>query len=174
MTQFTKEELKARLNSIGGSDAGAVLGLSPYKTPLDIYLEKTGEIEPPNLSDKEAVRWGNILEDVIAEEFTARTGIKTRRVNRLMQHPVHHFMTAHIDRKIEGKPEGLEIKTAGFFLGNQYGEEGTDQIPDHYLAQVLHYLAVTGYERFHVAALIGGQRLWIGCVERDGSTKGHA
>lgn len=164
MSAFTPEE---RRLYIGGSDAGAVIGVSQYRTPYDVWAEKVGEIEPADLSDKEAVQWGNILEDVIAQEYARRSGDKVRRVNKMMTHPEHPFLAAHVDRKIEGKNEGLEVKTAGFFLGKEYGEEGSDELPAHYIAQTMHYMAVTGWDCMHIAALIGGQRLWIGRVERD-------
>jgi putative phage-type endonuclease len=166
---LTPLQLEARRHGVGGSDAAAVLGLSPYRTPLDVFMEKTGEIDPPDLRDVEAVHWGNVLEDVVAREFAAREGVKVRRVNRTLRHqdPRLDFMLAHIDRQIVGEHVGLEIKTTSPFVTRDLGRDGSDQIPDQWLLQVAHYLEVTGWDAFYVAALVGGQRLRIYRIERD-------
>lgn len=164
---LTPTQLEARKHGIGGSDAAAVLGLSPYRTPLDVYLEKVGEKEPPDLSDVEAVHWGQVLEGVVAEEFSRRTGLKVRRRNQTLVHPLHGFMLAHVDRQLVGERVGLEIKTTSPFVTRDLGQDGTDKIPDPWLIQVAHYLEVTGWDAFYVAALVGGQRLRIFRVDRD-------
>jgi putative phage-type endonuclease len=152
---------------LGGSDAGIVLGLNPWKTRLELWQEKTGRADSPDLADVEAVQWGIHLEQPIAEEYTRRTGRKVRRVNRTIKHGKHQFMQGHIDRKISNMTAGLEIKTVGIRSAHLWGEEGSEQIPAHYRAQVVHYLAVTGWGFWDVAALIGGQSLRIFTVDRD-------
>jgi putative phage-type endonuclease len=168
-----EEWLQLRRQGIGGSDAAAVLGLNPYKTNFALWEEKVGAREPDDLSENEAVHWGNVLEEPVAQEFARRTGRKVRRVNALLRHPEHPFMIANLDREVvaedDGKPEILECKTAGHWAANseQWGPSGTDLVPKPYLVQAMHYLAVTGRTRAHVAALIGGQELRLYTVERN-------
>ena len=164
---LTAAQLEERRHGIGGSDAGSVLGLNPYRTPLDLYLEKVGDRSPPDLSDNESVRWGTLLEDLVAREFADRTGLKVRRRNQTLRHREHDFMLAHIDRHIVGEPVGLEVKTTGFFAGKALGDDGSDEVPDQWLAQVAHYLEVTGFDAFYIAALVGGQQLRIFRIERN-------
>ena len=154
---LTAEQLEARKVGIGGSDAGAILGVNPYRTAIDVYLEKRGEIAPPDLSDNQAVHFGNVLEDVVAEEYTRRKGYKVRRVNRMLQHQDHNFMLANIDRAVTGKKWVLECKTAGQYCSSDWGPDDSDQVPDSYLIQCMHYMIVTGYERADLAVLIGGR-----------------
>lgn len=160
MTEATMDRTK----SIGGSDSAAVLGISPWKSPLELYLEKIGELPP--VDETEAMRWGTILEEPVAKEFEARTGKRVMRVNRQLVHRDHPFITAHLDRRVAREPALLEVKTTNVFA-RDWGEEGTDQVPEHYLAQVQHYLAVTGYQVAYVAALVGGQTLKLYTVPRN-------
>lgn len=154
---LTAQQLEARKLGIGGSDAGTILGVNPYKSAVDLYLEKRGEIEPPDLSDNEAVHFGNVLEDVVADEYTRRVGHKLRRVNAHLQHPELPFMLANLDRKVTGMPWVFEAKTAGQYMSSDWGPSGTDQVPESYLVQVTHYMIVTGYQRAELAVLIGGR-----------------
>lgn len=154
---LTAEQLEQRRTGIGGSDAGAILGLNPYRTAVDVYLEKRGELFPDDLSDNEAVHFGNVLEDVIAQEYTRRTGNKVRRRNTMLRHVDHAFMLANLDRSVDGLRRVLECKTAGQYTVNAWGPSGTDQVPDSYLAQCMHYMIVTGYDQADLAVLIGGR-----------------
>lgn len=158
------EWLNWRRKGIGGSDAAVIVGVNPWKSPVDLWREKTGQAEAPDLSDNEAVYWGTVLEDIVAKEFSRRTGLKVRRRNVVFQHPEHLFMIANIDRDIVGKNEGLECKTT-----NAYGRGAWDgdEVPDQYYLQVQHYCAVVGYEGMHIAVLIGGQRFITKYVPRD-------
>ncbi len=168
--QTRDEWLAVRNRGLGGSDAGAVCGISPYKTPVDVWLEKTGQAEPVDLSDNQAVAWGNILEDTIATEFSKRTGMKVQRRNATLKHPEHDWMLAHVDRLIVGTDKGpgiLEVKTAGQYMSDKWGDPGTDQVPDEYALQVAHYLAVTGYAWARLAVLIGGRDLRVYDLPRD-------
>lgn len=161
------EWLDLRNRGVGGSEAGAVMGLNPYKTPLDVYLEKRGEVEPDDLSDNPAVQWGIKLEDLIAREYAERTGRKVRRVNRILQHPEHAYMLASLDRSVAGEDRILECKTAGAFMTDQWGEPGTDEVPMTYLIQCMHYLAVDGAAICDLAVLIGGRDFRIYTIRRD-------
>jgi putative phage-type endonuclease len=159
------EWLRLRNRGIGGSDAAAVVGMNPWKSKVAVFLEKTGQIEPEEAG--EAAYWGTTLEDVVAKEFTLRTGIKAQRSNKLYQHPEHPFMIGNIDRLVTDnhKRRGiLEVKTTSAYKAADW-EDG--RIPDHYAIQLQHYMAVLGVDYGHFAVLIGGNRFEHRYVERD-------
>src|SRR5690606_184586 len=104
-----EEWLQARRQGIGGSDAAVIAGLDPYKSPIRLWMEKTGQVDEEPAG--EAAEWGLLLEPVIAEEFTRRTGKRVRRRNAILQHPRWEFMIANLDREVVGEPALLEIKT---------------------------------------------------------------
>jgi putative phage-type endonuclease len=163
---LSAEALETRKTGIGGSDAAAAVGLSPWKSPVQLWLEKTGTVEPDDLSSNERVHFGNVLEDVIADEFKRRSGLNVQRHRATLRSPAHPFMLANIDRRIVGAKEGLEIKTADARTASQWGDGG-DEIPMHYLLQCAHYMAVTGWQRWHVAVLIGGNDYRQYCIDRN-------
>ena len=156
------EWLQLRRQGIGGSDAAAILGLNPWKTPMDVWLEKTGEFTR-NDEQNEKMYWGNVLEDVVAREFMARTGLKVRRRNAILKHKDRPFMIANIDRLVTGQRAGLECKTAGQYTADDWAMG----VPEYYQAQVQHYMAVTGYPVWFVAVLIGGQEFKYYKITRD-------
>ena len=158
-----QEWLDARRKGIGGSDAGAILGVNKYKTPLDVYLDKTGQ--SPDVEDNDAMYWGRALEDIVAYEYAKRTGKKIRRNNSILVHPEHKFMLANLDREIVGEPGILEIKTAA--RADDWGESGSDEVPESYLAQVMHYMAVTGAQFADIAVLIAGRKFQTYTIQRD-------
>lgn len=169
---LTAEQLDGRLTGIGASDAAVAMGLSPYRTPLSLYLEKVGEAEPADLSDNEIVRWGNILEPIIAREWSERTGVKAHRVNETLRHPEHDFMLCHLDFRQVGCKRVLEIKNVNqFHAARAFGDEGTDQVPDQYLVQVHHQIVITralwGWDGGDLAALVGGNSLRVFSFEYD-------
>ncbi|EOA2606900.1 lambda-exonuclease family protein, partial [Enterococcus hirae] len=90
-----REWLEDRKRGIGGSDVATVLGLNKYKSPYQLWLEKTGQIELKD-SESEPAYWGNVLEEVVAKEFQERTGKKVRRRNQVFEHPLHPFLRANI------------------------------------------------------------------------------
>ncbi|MGG3803129.1 YqaJ viral recombinase family protein [Metabacillus fastidiosus] len=157
------EWLKERTKGIGGSDAGVILGLDKYRTPFELWLEKTGQVEPVQI-DNEAIYWGNEMEDVVAKEFEKRTGKKVRRCNFMFSHADYPYIRANVDRMVVGESAVLECKTASAFLAKEWKE---DEIPDTYLVQVQHYLGVTGKQKGYIAVLIGGNRFVWKEVERD-------
>jgi putative phage-type endonuclease len=157
------EWLDQRRKGIGGSDAGAILGLNKWSSPLDVYLDKIGQSLP--IADNDAMYWGRELEDIVATEYTKRTGNKTRRRNEILAHSDHDFILANLDRDLIGKPGILECKTA--FRPEGWGADGTDEVPESYLAQVMHYMAVTNSQYADVAVLIGGRDFRIYTIKRD-------
>lgn len=161
---------EGRKHRIGGSDAAAILGLSSYATPYTKWLEKTGRTTPPDLSENEKVYWGNVLEDVVAQEFAKRhPEYAVKPVDCIMVSEEHPFMLASVDRILYHKHElrnnmaVLEIKTCG----ERRRSDWDDGVPAYYLAQVNHYLAVTGLTTAYVAVLIGGQEYREYKIERD-------
>lgn len=161
--------LSVRKTGIGGSDAAAAVGLNPYKSQLELWLEKTGrdaDLPKPDPNDTaEAVYWGTLLEPIVAASYTKQTGNKVRRVNAVLQHPSIPWMLANIDREIVGVPDVqiLECKTAGEF-GARHWQYG---VPEYVELQVQHQLAVTGKRAADAAVLLCGQRLEVHRIERD-------
>lgn len=154
--------LRLRRNRIGGSDAAAIMGLNPWRTAMDVWLEKTGEFTRDD-EDNEKMYWGTVLEAVVAEEFTRRTGLKTRRRNAILQSRKHPVMIANVDRLVVGERAGLECKTTGLYNADDW----LIGIPEYYYPQVQHYMAVTGYDTWYVAVLIGGQEFKYYKIARD-------
>jgi len=151
-----EEWLSVRGQGIGSSDAAVAVGISPYKSPLELWLEKTERQAAPDISANDAVFWGTTLEHIIANVYAQRTGTKVRRLNAVLQNPDHPFMLANLDRVVQHPTDGngiLEVKTAGVNSA-KFWEEG---VPESYQCQVLHQLAVTGKPWCDVAVLIGGQ-----------------
>jgi putative phage-type endonuclease len=179
------EWLLARRAGIGGSDIGAIMGLSPWRSPLDVYLDKTAT-EPPEEVQNDAMYWGTVLEEVVAREYATRTGRKVQRVTTMLRHPKHEWMLGNIDRAIvaEGSrarldafgrlagAEGiLECKTASAYKAEEWsGPDGSDAMPVYYAAQCMWYLAIAGLDWCDVAVLIGGQQYHLRRVERDEAT----
>jgi len=143
--------LEARRAGIGGSDAAAVLGLSKWKTPLQVYQEKRGEVGEQE--DNESMLWGRALEPVIRQQYAERTGRVVRVPEGIIRHPAHAFMLANLDG-VTDDHRLLEVKTAR--SAQEWGEAGTDQIPQAYLIQVQHYISVTALSVADVAVLFGG------------------
>ncbi|WP_066232529.1 YqaJ viral recombinase family nuclease [Heyndrickxia sporothermodurans] len=162
--EMTRQEwLQERTKGIGGSDAGIILGLNKYRTAFELWLEKTGQVEPIEI-DNEAIYWGNEMENVVAKEFEKRTDKKVRRSNFMYSHPNHPFIKANVDRLVVGESAVLECKTASAYLSKEWKDE---EIPDTYLVQVQHYLGVTGKQKGYIAVLIGGNKFVWKEVERD-------
>jgi len=146
--------IENRRGYLGGTDAAAILGKNPYKSPLQVWCEKTNKIAVKNLDDNLAVQIGIHLEDSIATLFENKTGHKTRRVNQTMVHEDYPFICANIDRKITNEPVLLEIKTGNIFQKKEY-DKGT--IPDQYYWQCLHYLNVTKYESCYLYVILNNR-----------------
>ena len=163
--------LAVRKQGIGSSDAAAAVGLNPYKSQLELWLEKTGrdaslpKVDPQD--EESPAYWGNVLEPIVAWHYSKRSGNRVRRINAVLQHPNPElsWMLANIDREVIGVDEVqiLECKTAGI-NGARLWKEG---VPEYVELQVMHQLAVTGKQAADVAVLLGGQHLEIHRIERD-------
>lgn len=181
--EMSKEEFKASLNTnsevyeyandddwhtlrekrIGGSDVGAILGVNPYKSIIDVYIDKT---EGSTFKGNNATHWGHMLEGTIIKEFASR-----HRELQVFDAPfsiVDNFLIANLDSVLKNKETGdygvLEIKTTSLWNKKEWEE---DTIPQSYYAQVQHYLMLSGYKFAYVAVLIGGQEYKEFKVERS-------
>lgn len=154
--------LEWRRKGIGGSDVAAICGMSRYKSPMAVYLDKIGELSP--IEDNPKMLAGRKLEPLTADWFAEDTGMKVWRRNALFQHPKYPFMLANIDRWLPGQNAGLECKNTSEY--NRHDWEGA-QAPTEYILQCNHYMAVTGAERWFIAVLIGGWDFQWRVIERD-------
>lgn len=155
--------LKERQKGIGGSDVGAIMGVNRWKSPFEVYVDKTEEITEVKESG-ELSYWGNTLEEVVAREFSIRTGKKVRKNNKQLIHKTNEFMMGNIDRRIIGENSILECTTVSAFKAKEW--EG-EEIPPSAILQCQHYMEVMGANSCYIAALIGGQRLVYKEIERD-------
>ena len=156
--------LEYRKQGIGGSDAAVACGISRYKSPVELWLEKTGQL--PAQEAGEAAYWGTQLEPLVRAEFTRRTGIEVTHTMQLLQSVEHPFMLANLDGTCEHPDFGpciFEAKTASAYKAKEWD----NSIPEEYLLQIQHYMAVTGYRGAYIAALIGGNTFRWKFVERD-------
>jgi putative phage-type endonuclease len=166
--------LESRKAGIGASEAAAIFGLSPYTTPLQLYLEKTEQLAPSE-GELEYLRWGKYLEGPLVQAFREKTGrIATKEpAFAVRRRPNHEFMCATLDATQEPTPLGvptphtgpgvLELKNAGAWTIKEWKEEP----PLAFLIQVQHQLAVTGWSYGSIAALVGGNRFVWQDVERS-------
>lgn len=167
MTERDWQDYRKSQIGIGGSDVAVILGISPFKSPFGLWLEKTGQVKPKELTS-ENVEWGNLLEPVIRDKFARETGFETFVNPWVLQHDEHEFMIANVDGECidpdyNGEKGILEIKTTDARNKAQW-EEGC---PDYYMCQVQHYLGVTGYQYAYICVLIGGNHFKYFKVERN-------
>lgn len=158
------EWLKHRQAGIGGSDASCIAGLNPWKSAIQLYMDKKEE----NPQEQKSLRMelGNRLEGLVAELFTEATGLKVRNVNGILKNDKYPFALANIDRAIVGEKAFLECKTTNSYALKEW-EEG---VPAHYEIQCLHYMAITGATHCYIAALIGNSDFIWHKIERDEET----
>lgn len=154
--------LEERRNGIGGSDAAAIVGLSRWATPYSVYMDKIGLL--PEKEENEAMRQGRDLEDYVAVRFSEQTGKKVQRCNFMVRNPQYPFALADIDRRVLGENAGLECKTTSTLDLKQF--HGVE-FPERYYAQCVHYLAVTGADRWYLAVLVFGKGFYVFKLERD-------
>ena len=154
INQFEEEErwLELRRTGIGGSDAGAIMGMNKYASPLTVYMQKKGI---DTFKGNNATKWGHILEDPIRKMTEKELGITIETVDGMFTSVENPFMNANLDGICHAENQvtidgvtvqgigGHEIKTSG--NGEGFGD---GEIPDSYWAQCQHYMAVMGYNWF--------------------------
>jgi len=163
MTNDRQAWLERRRAGIGGSDVAGILGLSRWRTPLDVYLDKTGQAEPT--PDNEPMLWGRLLEPLVIAEFSRRHGITVDALTGVLEHSQHSWMLASLDGWAPDLKAVVEAKTARTADG--WGEPGSDEIPAYYQTQVAHYMAVTGAQMAFIPVLIGASDFRTYQVQRD-------
>src|SRR6202521_3194462 len=160
--------LEWRRGGVAASDAAGIAGISPWSSPISVWLDKVGlggDVIP-----SEAMRWGLLLEPVIIDEFQGRTGLHVRSRQVPAIHSDHDWMRATLDGVVADTLDPsvmalavYEGKTAG-----DWGRAAWDAgVPEHYQLQVQHQMAITGLPAAWVVALLGGQKLVSFLVERD-------
>ena len=160
-----KEWLRYRQMGIGGSDVASLIGINKWKSPIELWLEKTGQSNEPQI-ESEAAQWGNIMEPVLRNHFAEVTQKPVAEVKAILQHRDYPFMLANVDGVTTddaGNPAILEIKTA-----SEYKRADWDGgVPAYYQSQIQHYLCVTGVQKTYCAVLIGGNSFRIYEVDAD-------
>lgn len=150
---LTPTELEERRTGLGGSDAGAVLGVSPWATAHDVWLDKRG-LAPPEPDPGEPMYWGTTLEGAVRQRYKELTGRRIIKPRKLLRHRDRPWQIGHpdgLDRELV-----LEVKVTGWRSGD-WGEPGTDEVPPVYKAQVGHYMDLTGRRRADIIVLHGGR-----------------
>lgn len=154
--------LAERRKGIGGSDASAIIGLNRFETPYTVYLDKLGLLQEKE--ESEAMRQGRDLEDYVARRFMEDTNKKVQKCNYMIKNPKYPWAIADIDRRVVGENAGLECKTTATLDLKQF--RGVE-FPEKYYVQCVHYLAVTGADRWYLAVLVFGKEFHIYTLERD-------
>ncbi len=175
------EWLEKRCRGIGGTDIGAILGVSPWSAPIDVYLGKVGLSQGKDLT--EAMWWGNFLEEGIAKRYAEKEGKRVLRGRAFadlfpgrneawLEHTlIHHRDYPHflgtpdglVVNDLSAVPapivdRGLEVKNSGF-KNDEWGTPGTDHIPTHYLIQCQWYMLITAIPVWDLAVLFSGNHL---------------
>ena len=154
--------LEHRRKSIGGSDAASIIGLNPWCSPYTVWADKLGKLPPQE--DNERMRLGRDLEDYVAKRFTEKTGKKVRRENSIIINPQYPFAHANVDRMVVGEDAGLECKTTSVLNLKKF-KNGS--YPEQYYVQSVHYLAVTGCQKWYLGVLVLGEGFYDFTIERD-------
>lgn len=163
---MSKDEwLQWRRKGIGGSDSAVACGLSRYKSPVELWMDKTSQLEQQDITS-EAAHWGTLLEPLIRVEFSQRTNLQIKHQHQILQHPKYSFMLANLDGIVIDPFRGkcvFEAKTTNAFNSADW----VDHIPEEYQLQVQHYLAVTNFSGAYVAVLIGGNQFKWHFIEKN-------
>lgn len=157
--------LQARQEGIGGSDAAAILGMNKYKSAFNVFLDKKGLSAPTE--DNLNMLIGRELEDTVARLFEKETGKKVKRSGFMYRNNQRAWQLADVDRMVVGENAGLECKTTSSTLNIKKLKGG--DFPDEYYAQCVHYMSVTGADRWYLAILVLGfaKEFHIFVLDRD-------
>lgn len=161
-TNLSRDEwLAHRRCGIGGSDAAAVLGISPWRTARDLYYDKLGIAEvQPDEENWVQLEMGNLLEPLVARIFEKKTGLKVFKRKAMFQHPQYPWMLADLDYLVE-LPDGstaiLEIKTTNYNARDNWWYNGEEIVPVYYESQGRHYMAVMNIDRVYFCCLYGNR-----------------
>lgn len=158
-TSSKQRWLEERRNYIGSTDAGAILGVNPYVSAHDVWLSKKGLTED---TTNIPMRHGTFIEPFIAAEYQRQSGVKVYK-SKTYRHTKFPFFGSNPDREIVvgGRRGILECKSVGFWASKNFGQDGSDQVPEHYLIQCLWHLLVSGLEFVQLVALVDNRELRI-------------
>lgn len=162
--QDRQQWLEDRKSAIGASDVAAILGLSPWSGPWEVWADKTEKVEPWRGNDY--TRAGQAFENAVLDQAELELGKLERNIR--VVHPSLP-MAATLDARVLYGGNPVEAKTTGI-VGRPYGDWGdalTDQVPDYYLVQVHAQLTVTGAELAYLYALIAGRGVVKFQIERS-------
>ena len=152
------EWLEYRRKGLGGSDAAAVLSISPFRTARDLYYDKLGVVTADDQANWVALEVGTLLEPLVARIFAEKTGLKIYQLKCMFQHPRYPWMLADLDYLVE-LPDGttsiLEIKTTNYNAKDKWWYNDQEIVPVYYEAQGRHYMAVMNLDRVYYCCLYG-------------------
>jgi putative phage-type endonuclease len=151
---LTAVQQELRQHGIGASEIAAALGLDPYRSPFDLYAEKTGMVEP--FAGNEFTRWGDLLEPLLVTAYAEQHKTAVRHNQETWQHPIHGWMFCTPDALVLDAHRGLEVKNRNVRGSHLWGEAFTDQVPETVALQCHWSMAVTGWPEWDVAVLLGG------------------
>jgi putative phage-type endonuclease len=157
-----EEWLEIRRGSVGGSDASAIVGLNNWSSPYSVWADKLGKL--PEKPDNEPMRLGRDLENYVADRWCEKTGKKVRRANAVIRNPAYPFAHANIDRMVVGENAGLECKTTSILNLKRFKD---GDYPVEYYVQCVHYMAVTGAERWYLGVLVLNEGFHDFVIERN-------
>lgn len=162
---LTEEERLARIGGLGASDSPIIMGYSSYKTPYELFLEKTGQV---SLDDEmtELQYWGNALEPAILNRFSQENGLEVTR-RGTVHHPDYPFIFANLDGWIESEKAVVEAKCVNIFQRREWDMSLEDGIPMNYLIQIAKQCMITDASRGYCAVLVGGMEYRQFIYERD-------
>lgn len=164
--------LAYRRQGIGGSDAAAVLGISPFRTGVDLYYDKLGQPVEDDEQNWVAKEVGTLLEDLVARIFAKKTGLEVCPMPVMFQHAEHPWMLADVDRLVklpDGNTAVLECKTTNYNARDKWEYDGKPIVPQYYEAQGRHYMAVMNLSRVYFCCLYGNSEdeVIIRSIDRD-------
>jgi len=154
-----------RSGFIGGSDIPIILGLSSFKTPLQLWLEKTGQVTG-DFQESEQIKWGRLLEKIIIQEFANRNNIEVE-IEREIVHHKYFYLKGHLDGFLRNPKRVLEVKTVNQFQAGEWGLDLTDEIPLTYMCQVALYCSIVECDEAIIVVLIGGSQYREYIYKRD-------
>ena len=170
--------LAGRKGGLGGSDIAAILGISKFKSPLEVWLDKTGRSDRSESTIPQ--RFGIFAEEFVAQEYTLKTGRRVVRHNAQLVHPQYDFLIGNVDRLVIPDGEkiaahmgqirtdrGMEAKCVSAFGASEWGDDDSDDVPPYYLTQCAWYRILTGCIHWDLAALIGNSRVEVYTLSSD-------
>lgn len=158
-----RADIENRTDYIGGSDIGTIMGVNQWKSPYTLWAEKTGLVTPEDISDKDAVWFGVMEEDIIAKRFTMKTELKVKKSNYAYGCEEYPYLKGHVDRIASKGKWGLEIKTTSSWNKTKYDE---GEIPESHYWQCMFYMFLTGWDTWYLATK-RDNRFYITKITRD-------